>query len=66
MLTCSQKTELDSIIENLDEDQTGFMKGMYIGENIRNVLDIIQILEIENRSGFLLTLDFEKAFNSIN
>lgn len=50
----------------VSEDQTGFIKGRYIGENIRTILDIIQFLEITNSPGILLTLDFEKAFDSIN
>jgi hypothetical protein len=35
----------------INEDQTGFMKGRYIGENIRTVLDIIQFLELTNSPG---------------
>jgi hypothetical protein len=50
----------------INRDQTGFIKGRYIGENIRTVLDVIQYLDLTNKPGMLLLLDFEKAFDSIN
>ena len=37
------KTVLDILI---DKDQTGFIKGRYIGENIRIVYDIMKYTEI--------------------
>ena len=53
---------LPNIIGN---EQKGFLKNRYIGENIRTVYDLMEHLEISNRSGMLLLLDFEKAFDSI-
>ncbi len=49
---------LPSII-NLD--QTGFIKGRYIGENIRTIDDIIDYTSLKHQPRILLLLDFEKA-----
>ena len=56
------KKVLPKIIGN---EQKGFLKNRYIGENIRTVYDLMQYLEDENKDGMLLLLDFEKAFDSI-
>ena len=46
-------------------DQTGFMKGRYIGQNIRLINDIIQQTELQKIPGILLLLDFQKAFDTL-
>ena len=45
----------------IDGDQTGYIKGRFIGENIRLISDIIE----QNKEGMMLFLDFEKAFDSL-
>ena len=45
------KTILDKIIEKY---QTCFIKGRYIGENIRMIYDIKQYIELHNIPGLLL------------
>ena len=50
----------------IHESQKGFMKGRYIGENIRLIYDTIVVAEKENIPGILLMVDFEKAFDSIS
>ena len=57
------KLVLPSII---NEDQTGFISGRYIGENIRILYDILQYTEDYNLPGMLLLIDFEKAFDSLS
>ena len=42
-------------------DQTGFMKGRFIGENIRLALDMIDC----EATGFMLLADIEKAFDKL-
>ena len=56
------KTVHKNIISN---SQTGFMKGRYIGECTRLILDIIERTEEEQLPGLLLLVDFEKAFESL-
>ena len=47
-------------------DQVGYMKGRNIGEAIRIIDDIIYHTSRYNLSGFLLAIDFEKAFDSVS
>ena len=54
---------LDSIIHS---DQKGFIYGRYIGECIRTTFDIIEYAKTHNRTGILLCIDFEKAYDSIS
>ena len=46
-------------------DQTGFVKGRYIGENIRLIADVMEQTRKLNLSGILLSLDFQKAFDTL-
>ena len=58
---------LKSVLPSLiNEDQTGFMANRYIGDNIRLIYDLISYLYRENKTGLLLCLDFEKAFDSVD
>ena len=47
-------------------NQTGFVKGRYIGENIRLIDDLLVISAYRNLEGFLVALDFEKAYDKID
>ena len=57
------KKVLDKLIS---DSQTGFIKGRYIGESIRLVYDIINYCDTSNKTGLLMLIDFEKAFDSIS
>ena len=57
------KLVLDEII---DKDQTGFLKGRYIGENTRLIYDLMNYIEQNNIPGLLLLIDFEKAFDCVS
>lgn len=57
------KQILDYII---NENQKGFLKGRFIGENTRFVYDIINETKIRQIPGMILLIDFEKAFDSIS
>ena len=46
-------------------DQTTYEKGRYIGESIRLINDILEYTEENNFEGLLFSVDFEKAFDSI-
>ena len=47
------------------DDQKGFIKDRYIGENIRTIFDSTQYTKIRKLMGILLFLDFEEAFDSL-
>ena len=57
------KTVLDKLIS---KDQTGFIKGRFIGENTRLIYDIMNHCEKNKIPGLLLQVDFEKAFDSLS
>ena len=57
------KTILSSIIS---PNQTGFIKGRYIGENIRLLFEALDHAEEEHTPALLFFSDFEKAFDSLN
>jgi len=46
-------------------DQTGVVKGRYIGENIRLTSDIMEYTSLQNLPGILTSPDFLKAYDSI-
>ena len=57
------KLVLPDLISN---DQTGFLKGRFIGENTRLIYDMLQYTEENNIPGLLILIDFEKAFDSLS
>ena len=50
----------------INPDQKGFVAGRYIGEAVRTTYDVMQYAKENNIAGLLLTVDFEKAYDSIN
>ena len=46
-------------------DQTGYMARRFIGLNLRKIIDIIQYIEEEKIPALLISVDFEKCFDSI-
>ena len=72
LLNCDYKiaskaiaSRLKAVLQNLvDNDQTGFLKGRSIAENICLINNVISYTE-SNIPGLLLFVDFEKAFDTI-
>ena len=48
------------------ESQRGFLKGRYIGESIRLLYDTLVYVDKNNIPGMFLSVDFEKAFDSVS
>ena len=46
-------------------DQTGSIRGRYIGTNLRTVDDVVRYCESDKLSGIVMALDFKNAFNSV-
>ena len=73
LLNCDYKIAAKSIANRIkkflpniiNNDQTGFLKNRFIGENIRLIESIINHTNMEQIPGLLLFVDFEKAFDSI-
>ena len=57
------KHVLDKIIS---PSQTGFITGRYIGDTTRLIYDIMHQTEQSNIDGLLMSIDFEKAFDSLS
>ena len=59
-------TRFEKVLDLLiSPDQTGFLKGRYIGQNIRLVNDVVEQTKIQNIPGIRVQLDFCKAFDTI-
>ena len=56
------KMVLPKLVSN---DQTGFIRDRFIGENIRLIDSVIKYTKAKNMPGLLLFLDFEKAFDTL-
>ena len=56
------KKVLPSII---NDAQTGYMEGRFIGENIRLISDILHFTTRQNLEGIALFIECEKAFDSL-
>lgn len=63
VLANRMKPLLSSLIH---ENQKGFLKGRYIGENSRLLYDVIHYCNENKVPGLVLLIDFEKAFDSVS
>ena len=60
-------TRIQKVISSvINSDQVGYIKGRYIGDNIRTILNILEITKKEVDPGFLVMIDFEKAFDTVS
>jgi hypothetical protein len=50
----------------INPNQVGYVQGRNITDNIRIVSDILDYTKAENIPGILLSIDFKKAFDSVN
>ena len=67
ILTKLLAERLQKVLPNIiSEDQAGYIKGRFIGENVRTILDIIDYTSNQQKTGIAVFLDFEKAFDTIS
>ena len=67
ILTKLLAMRLQKVLPNIiSEDQAGCLKGCYIGENIRKIIDIFEYTSMLNNPGLAAFLDFEKAFDTVS
>ena len=58
-------SRLKKVLPNLiSPQQTAYVENRFIGESGRLTAGIIEITNILNKEGFLITMDIEKAFDS--
>ena len=56
---------IESSLPKLNSDQTGFIKGRYIGQNVRLLNDLMEYTEANHIPGIFLFIDFKKAFDTL-
>uniref|UniRef100_A0A670HYM7 Reverse transcriptase domain-containing protein n=1 Tax=Podarcis muralis TaxID=64176 RepID=A0A670HYM7_PODMU len=55
------------LVEEIHKNQTGFLPGRHMSDNVRNIIDILELLEVDiNRKAVLIFVDAEKAFDNIS
>ena len=54
------------ISDLISPEQSGFIKGRYIGDSIRIIYDTMFNMDENNSPGILFAIDFQKAFDSIS
>ena len=53
------------VLPNLiNSDQVGYIKNHFIGENIRILSDILQLINLEDMEAYITQVNFEKPFDS--
>ena len=58
---------MSTVVQKLiNEDQVGYLKGRNIATVLRTIDDVINYLNVSGKSGYLLALDYAKAFDSIS
>ena len=50
----------------ISSDQTAYVPGRYIGESVRLTSNLIDFTDTHSIPGYLLTIDIEKAFDSVD
>ena len=57
---------IDKVVNSLiHSDQTGFIKGRYIGENVRMIIDLLGYTEKEDIPGLIIQCDYYKAYDCV-
>ena len=48
------------------DDQTRYVQGRYIGQNIRLITDIMKVTELESIPDLAIFIDFKKEFDTVD
>ena len=66
ILTKALALRLQKVLPNIiHPDQVGYIPGRYIGENVRTLKDLMTYTATMKIPGYIVLVDFEKAFDSI-
>ena len=67
IISAAVSARLQSVAGSLiDQCQTAYIKGRFIGENTRLIYDVISHLVSREGTGLIMSADFEAAFDSIS
>ena len=66
ILTKTIAKRMEKVLPNvINPNQTGYIKGRFIGENVRLIHDIMYHTKLTDKPGIAIFLDFRKAFDTI-
>ena len=66
ILAFTLSERLHKVLNNIiSSDQCAYVRGRYMGTNIRLVNDVIDYFDMTDKNGILFMLDFTKAFDSL-
>ena len=63
VLACRIKKVIATLVSS---DETAYVPGRFIGESVRLTPDLLEYMDYNNLPGYLVTIDFEKAFDSVD
>ena len=67
LLTKTLATKIKEVLPKLvNSDQTAYVANRFIGESARLISDILEITKQLEIEGYLVTIDIEKAFDSMD
>ena len=55
----------DILPKTISSEQSAYVKNRFIVENGRLISDIIEVADLFNIEGYIVTMDIEKAFDSL-
>ena len=66
ILSCVLANRMKKVLPNIiNSGQVGYIKGRFVGQNVRLIEDVIDFAEKRKKGGAILFLDFFKAFDSV-
>ena len=63
VLACRIKKVIAMLVSS---DQTAYVPRRFIGESVRLTSDLLEYMDYNNLTGYLVTIDIEKAFDSVD
>ena len=67
IVSAAVANRLKNVIHQLiSPSQTAYIQGRFIGENTRLVYDVIEYLNKTSKSGIIMAIDFEAAFDTVS
>ena len=63
VLACRIKKVIATLVSS---DQIAYVPGRFIGESVRLTSDLLEYMDYNNLPGYLVTIDIEKAFDSVD
>ena len=63
VLACRIKKVIATLVSNC---QTAYVPGRFMGESVRLTSDLLEYMDYNNLVGYLVTIDIEKAFDSVD